>query len=137
KILVGGGTGQGTDFVVLKYTENGILESGFADNGVLLIPDGNYSAMTLLADGSFLLLKFSGSNEITINHYLSNGDLDTNFGINGSAISTFSGDAFVGVEMKIDGEDNIYFLGKKDYTANTDIILMKFHSNGYLDTTFG
>src|SRR5690554_590114 len=123
-------------FKVAKYTENGDLDTTFGDNDVLTISHG-YSAMTLLDDGSMLLLRFSGNNEISINRYLSNGVLDTNFGIDGTAISNFDGDSFAGREMKVDTDNNIYFVGTRDNAMNADIILMKFMSNGYLDISFG
>jgi uncharacterized delta-60 repeat protein len=136
-ILAAGNMGFDSNFVIAKYTENGDLDTNFGSSGVLNITDGNYSGMALLEDGSILLLKFSGSAEITVNHYLNNGDLDTSFGINGAATSTFSGDIFSGKGIKIDGEDNIYFLGTRNNNANSDIILMKFQPNGYLDSNFG
>src|SRR5690554_8228447 len=123
-------------FKVAKYTENGDLDTTFGDNGVLTISHG-YSAMTLLDDGSMLLLRFSGNNEISINRYLSNGVLDTNFGVDGTAISNFDGDSFAGREIKVDTDNNIYFVGTRDNAMNADIILMKFMSSGYLDTSFG
>ncbi len=135
-IITAGPQGQSSTFVISRYLDNGNLDNTFANNGILPIPNGNYVGMNLMEDGSFLLLKFSGSYEITINHYLSNGNLDTNFGINGAAVSTFFVDPFGGVEIKIDGENNIFFLGKRDNNANTDIILMKFNPDGYLDTNF-
>ena len=137
-IIAAGNMNLSTDyqFIVAKYTENGDLDVGFGVSGVLTIPHG-YSAMTLLDDGSMVLLRFSGNNEISINRYLSNGVLDTNFGVDGAAISNFDGDAFVGREMKVDTDNNIYFVGTRDNAMNADIILMKFNSNGYLDTSFG
>lgn len=136
-IIAAGPKGQSSIFVIAKYLDNGDLDNTFGNSGILTISNGNYSGMSLLNDGSILLLKFSGSNEITINHYLNNGVLDRNFGINGAATSSFSGDGFAGKEIKIDGEDNIYFLGTRDNAANTDIILMKFQPSGYLNTNFG
>ncbi len=137
KIIGAGIIGNNSNFIVAKYLENGDLDNDFAINGVLTITNGNYAGMALLDDGSFLLLKFSGNNEITINHYLSNGQLDAGFGTNGAAVSSFSGSGFTGREIKIDGENNIYFLGTRDNAANSDIILMRFLPDGYLDNSFG
>ncbi|MBT0607032.1 T9SS type A sorting domain-containing protein [Aequorivita echinoideorum] len=137
RIIAAGPKNQSSTFVIAKYLDSGNLDTTFADNGIKTIPDGNYVAMNLMDDGSFLLLKFSANNTITLNHYLSNGVLDLNFGNNGAAISTFSGDSFQGVEIKTDADNNIYFLGKRDNNANSDIILMKFNADGYLDNNFG
>lgn len=136
-IIAAGPKAQSSIFVIAKYLDNGDLDNTFGNSGILTIPNGNYAAMTLLDDGSMMLLKFSGSDEITINHYLSNGDLDTNFGVNGAASSNFSGGIFMSGEFKIDGENNFYLVGTRDNNANADIILMKFQPNGYLDANFG
>lgn len=137
-LIAAGNMVQGSTylFIIVKYLENGDLNTAFGDNGVLTIPH-KYAAMTFLDDESMLLLRFSGNNEITINRYLSNGVLDTNFGVDGAAISNFDGDTFVGREMKVDTDNNVYFVGTRDNAMNADIILMKFNSNGYLDTDFG
>ena len=137
QIIAAGPKGQSSIFVIAKFFDNGDLDNGFGDNGILTISNGNYSGMALLEDGSMMLLKFSGNDEITINHYTSNGELDTSFGINGAATSTFLGDVFAGKQIKVDREDNIYFLGTRDNNANSDIILMKFQPDGYLDANFG
>lgn len=136
-IIAAGPKNQSSTFVIAKYLDDGNLDTTFADSGIKTIPNGNYVGMTLLADGSFLLLKFSSNNTITINHFLNNGSLDFNFGVNGAAISSYNGESFQGVEIKTDADNNIYFLGKRDNNANADIILMKFNSDGYLDTSFG
>lgn len=136
-IIAAGDMDYDSNFVIAKYRENGDLNNDFGDSGVLIIPNGNFSAMTLLEDGSILLFKFTGSSEITIIHYLGNGILDTAFGTNGYASSNFTGDSFTGRELKIDKEDNIYFVGSRDNASNADIILMKFRPDGYLDTNFG
>ncbi|WP_271423842.1 T9SS type A sorting domain-containing protein [Aequorivita sinensis] len=136
-IIAAGPKNQSSTFVVAKYLDDGNLDTTFADNGIKTIPNGNYVGMTLLPDGSFLLLKFSNNNTITINHFLNNGSLNLNFGVDGAAISSYSGESFQGVEIKTDADNNIYFLGKRDNNDGVDIILMRFNPDGYLDTSFG
>src|SRR5690606_29847293 len=137
KIIVAGIQYQNPNyiFIIARYLPNGQLDDSFGTNGSVSIP-GSYN-MIHLADGSFLLLRFTASDEVSISHYLSDGTLDTLFGINGTAVSNFSAESFGFSETKIDGQGNIYVLGTRDNNANTDIILMKFLSDGYLDTTFG
>ena len=137
KIIVAGIQYQNPNyiFIIARYLPNGQLDDSFGTNGSVSIP-GSYNMMHL-ADGSFLLLRFTASDEVSISHYLSDGTLDTLFGVNGTAVSNFSAESFGISETKIDGQGNIYVLGTRDNNANTDIILMKFLSDGYLDTTFG
>lgn len=137
RIVAAGPVGYNSEFAIERYLTNGDLDNSFGNNGSLFIPNGNYATMTLLNDGSLLLLKFSNTNEITIDHYLSNGNLDGSFGVNGSAISSFVGEEFIGRELKVDTQNNIYFLGKRDYSQTSNVVLMKFKPDGYLDTNFG
>ncbi len=137
KIVAAGNQDQGSNtfFIVARYLDSGQLDNSFGANGIASIP-GGYSMM-LLADGSFFLMRFSANDEVSISHYLNDGTLDTLFGINGIAVSNYSGESFAIRETKIDGQGNIFVLGARDNNANSDIILMKFQPDGYLDTNFG
>jgi len=124
-----------TYFNIARYLENGQLDYSFGTDGIVSL-QGVYNMM-LLSDGSFLLLRFTASDEISISHYLNDGTLDNLFGINGIAVSNFFGESFSIRETKDDGQGNIFVLGTRDNNANADIILMKFQPDGYLDTNFG
>ncbi len=138
-ILTGGkfSVNQNQTYKIAKYNSNGELINSFGDNGVLTIPNGNFSKMLVLADNSLLFLKLTANDEIGFFHYLENGSLDTNFGINGVAISNFLGGSFTIKELKVDAENNLFVLGIRDYSYSEDIILMKFLSTGYIDVNFG
>ncbi|PHR13844.1 MAG: hypothetical protein COA40_04850 [Aequorivita sp.] len=124
-----------TYFIISRYLENGQLDYSFGTDGIVSF-QGVYNII-LLSDGSFLLLRFTASDEISISHYLNDGTLDVLFGTNGTAVSTFSGESFRIRETKVDGQENIFLLGTRDNNANADIILMKFQPSGYLDSNFG
>ncbi|QQX77723.1 MULTISPECIES: T9SS type A sorting domain-containing protein [Aequorivita] len=124
-----------TYFIIARYLENGQLDYSFGTDGIVSF-QGVYNII-LLSDGSFLLLLFTASDEISISHYLNDGTLDVLFGTNGTAVSTFSGESFRIRETKVDGQENIFLLGTRDNNANSDIILMKFQPSGYLDSNFG
>ncbi|MEH6764350.1 MAG: T9SS type A sorting domain-containing protein [Aequorivita antarctica] len=137
KIVAAGNQEQGSNtvFIVARYLDSGQLDNSFGTDGIASIL-GGYNMM-LLADGSFLLLRFTASNEVSISHYLNDGTLDNLFGVDGTAVSIFSGESFSIRETKVDGEGNIFLLGTRDNNANTDIFLMKFQPDGYLETNFG
>ena len=128
---------QSYRYKVARYDSAGILDSSFGINGVLTVPTGYGSKMVLLLDNSFLFLKFKNSAEMSFYHYLENGTLNTDFGVEGIATSAFDGGIFRLMEMKIDGEGNILVLGTRNIVLAADIILMKFQSDGYLNTSFG
>jgi uncharacterized delta-60 repeat protein len=127
--------GSNTFFIVARYLNDGQLDTTFGTDGTVAIP-GTFEMM-LLSDGSFLLVRFSASDKVSVSHYLSDGALDISFGVNGSALSTFSGETIQIREIKGDALGNIFLLGTRDNNANTDIFLMKFNPDGYLDPNFG
>jgi uncharacterized delta-60 repeat protein len=125
-------------FTVVKYNENGSIDSTFANNGVLELGNEDISNMILLNDGSLLFVQHTTSNEITLIHYFPDGTLDTSFGENGYATSAFSaGGIFQISQMKFDPSGNIYCIGARNSPDNSYVILMKFNPTGYLDTSFG
>jgi len=95
-----------TYFIIARYLENGQLDYSFGTDGIVSF-QGVYNII-LLSDGSFLLLRFTASDEISISHYLNDGTLDVLFGTNGTAVSTFSGESFRIRETKVDGQENIF-----------------------------
>lgn len=125
-------------FTVVKYNENGSIDSTFANNGILELGNEDISNMILLNDGSLLFVQHTTSNEVTLIHYLANGTLDSTFGDNGYATSAFSaGGIFQISQMKFDASGNIYCIGTRNSPENSYVLLMKFNSTGYLDTSFG
>ncbi len=137
KIVAAGSQDQGSNtvFIVARYLNSGQLDSSFGTDGTVSIP-GSYSMMHL-EDDSFLLFRFSASDEVSISHYFSDGTLNLSFGVNGTAVSNYTGESFTIRETKVDNQGNIFVLGTLDNNANTDVFLMKFLPDGYLDTNFG
>ncbi len=137
KIVAAGNQDQGSNtvFIVARYLNSGELDNSFGTNGTVSIP-GNYSMMHL-EDDSFLLFRFSASDEVSISHYLSDGTLNLLFGVNGTAVSDYTGERFTIRETKVDNQGNIFVLGTLDNNADTDVFLMKLLPDGYLDTNFG
>jgi|GEM_PF-1261570 len=138
-ILTGGkfSNSQSQTYKIAKYNANGELINSFGTNGVLTIPNGNFAKMLVLADNSLLFLKLTANDKIGFFHYFEDGTLDPNFGIDGIAISNFSGGSFTISELKIDSENNFFVSGIRANSFTADIILLKFLPTGYLDINFG
>lgn len=90
--------GQGTDFALLKYSEDGSLDNTFGSHGIVAtsVSDGidNGRALSVLPNGSILLAgetvsDLDGSRDFALLRYTSEGVLDEHFGQGGIVTSSF------------------------------------------------
>ena len=149
-------TGSNTDFLLVKYNSNGDLDTNFGpnNNGIVItdISGNNYDQsfdMKIDTQNNIYLAGHSNgqdyhnNNDIVLVKYNSNGDLDTNFGPNnnGIVITDISGNKNDYCRsISIDDSNNIYLAGysqNQDSNNHSDIVLVKYDSNGDLDTNFG
>ena len=124
-----------------NYAQNIVLDTDYGTNGFTTInsqtPDDGVKSV-LLSDGSLLIsaLKY---NETTSEHeqvvvkYKINGEVDDSFGENGIYTSYIKDDN--GVELLIDGNENVYLAGE-DYEADRNVVV-KLLPTGVIDTDFG
>ena len=81
-----------------------------------------------------------GGSFITVSRYLSNGSVDTSFGINGFTTLASLGGTYDQINaLAIDSSDRIIAVGYDTFANNQgyNIVLMRFTTGGVLDTTFG
>jgi uncharacterized delta-60 repeat protein len=147
-IVIVGETSNGTnqDALVLRYTTGGSLDNGFGSGGVFLYggPGNNMDrgfAAVIQEDGKILVVGASVVNnkdDVLVLRLNSNGTLDGTFGAAGVATYSGAGDNFDygnGIALQEDGR--IVVLGATSIGAAFDILLLRYNSNGTLDTTFG
>jgi uncharacterized delta-60 repeat protein len=164
-IYVSGWRGSVTGYisVIWKYTTDGVLDTNFATNGVVLNTGvisefGNGIALDsngniyLVGMGSDSLDPMSGDDpDMIVRKYNSQGEVDTTFGTNGivratNAASKTSGDFNdFGYVVLVDGNDNLYISGQSDTgldgvlpdgSDDLDMVIWKYDSNGNPDTSF-
>ncbi len=146
-VLIGGyvytGTGDDYDFAVARFTAEGVLDTTFGTSGVVTTPigPGNDEASALaLQDGKIVLAGFghNGTHEdFALTRYTSAGVLDTDFGSSG-VVTTAAGsgvDYGYGVALQSDGK--IVMVGDVTRGAVIDFGLVRFNSDGTVDTGFG
>ncbi len=138
KILIAAETG--TSFLVLRYLQNGILDSSFGNNGLALtyLGLGSTTAIALQKDGKMLVTGSNGSSNVLV-RYDSNGNKDSDFGMNGE-VFFFKNSKFIssfpGMVVQTDGM--ILLAGSEGIFSIADsILLVRFNSNGSFDTSFG
>lgn len=143
KIVVAGFSGEHPlliDFAVARYNADGSLDNGFDGDGMVTADFGKLDdarEVIIQSDGKILIV--GNSFEPTVNYismirYNADGTIDTNFGTGGMVISnpvTHSETAVLNADGKIivagQGSNGSYAVFK----------LVRFNSDGTLDTTFG
>lgn len=130
------------------------LDSTFNTNGYLpyLGPNSNSEgnlgsgmASAVQPDGKIVTVLYRDPNSpdlmMHVYRYLPNGMPDPSFGTNGAA-KTFCGQATVGYDVELQQDGKIVVIGESEYCVNgicgaKQFIMMRFKTNGSLDSTFG
>jgi uncharacterized delta-60 repeat protein len=156
KILVAGTTGSATgiavNFMVVKYNTNGSLDTTFDGDGKAVNPfeatDASYNIMSALEqpDGKFLITTsadlYGGNNlpnDFVARKYNANATTDVSFGVNGKVTTTFLEGFNQPRNSALQPDGKILIVGYShdlSYLQN-DSNMVRYQSNGTLDTTFG
>jgi uncharacterized delta-60 repeat protein len=141
KIIVVGGS---DDFVVVRYTTNGSLDTSFGSGGVAYTDFGGSdigNAVVIQPDGK-IVVAGNTNYDFALARYKTNGSLDTTFGSGGKVITNFgtrplgdsSQDCAYGEVLQPDGK--IIVVGSSDLDFG-GFALARYNKNGSLDSTFG
>ncbi|MEL0587155.1 MAG: tandem-95 repeat protein [Candidatus Thiodiazotropha sp. (ex. Lucinoma kazani)] len=146
KILVGGyaDIGIAKDFALTRYNTDGTLDTSFGGgDGIVTTtvgPAADYGqSVTVQADGKILVAgdTYNGSNyDFAVTRYNTDGTLDTSFGGDGIVTTDLGAghDFGFGVTTQTDGK--ILVAGYGDIGPNKDFALVRYNSDGTLDTSF-
>jgi uncharacterized delta-60 repeat protein len=148
KILVAGAMGIETDakILLLRYELNGLLDTAFGSNGVVVYDDTMplfSKGIAIQRDGKIVVLasKSEGDPEgsdILVLRYNPNGTPDTDFGSNG-VVKYDSGQVDMGRSLAIQADGKIVVAGYTSVSAWSDYraIVLRFNPTGMPDTSFG
>jgi uncharacterized delta-60 repeat protein len=121
---------------LLKYEENGVLDTSFATNGVMISTnvDDDFRRIVVLNDKS-ILIGIQNSSNYKIQKFDSQGNIDTSFGTNGLLFP--NGQNGYLTNFVVDENENI--VTYNGYLNNTISVtaIRRFLPNGVLDETFG
>jgi uncharacterized delta-60 repeat protein len=133
-----------SDFVLVRYTANGVLDSSFGMSGRVSTDfnSSNDLAAAVIQQGDKIVVAGRASNanfafDFALARYTADGVLDSSFGTNGKVTTDFSGLAD-GANSVLLREDKIVVAGYSS-GAHTydDFALARYQSNGMLDSSFG
>ncbi|MBC3806519.1 cadherin-like domain-containing protein [Undibacterium seohonense] len=141
KILVGGAAD--TDFALVRYNSSGSLDTTFDIDGKVTthLADWDFTRSIIVQiDGKILLAgqsQIGGNNVFALVRYNSNGSLDTTFDTDGK-VTVAIGDRDVAYSVTVQTDGKILLGGvSKNGNGNDNFTLVRFNSDGGLDTTFG
>ncbi len=141
KILIAGTvwTGSTSEVAFLRYNSNGTLDTSFG-GGTGRVNSGvagneNLSAMEVQTDGKFVITGSIG-NDFYIARYNSDGSKDSSFGTNGLVTTDVSSGADTARSLALQSDGRYIVAGEAFNGSSYDFAVVRYNSNGTLDTTF-
>jgi uncharacterized delta-60 repeat protein len=150
KIVVGGSNratsqSQGLyNFAVARFNAGGTLDTTFDGDGVALLDVGSDSDsihdIRIQSDGKIVALGRRAIPtlpiDIVVARFNSSGSPDTTFDSDGWVATNLGTTPVVSSEMAIQADGRIVVVGYRTLASNADFLLLRFNSNGSLDTGF-
>jgi uncharacterized delta-60 repeat protein len=135
RIVVVGGSSQ---FIIARYTTNGILDTTFDIDGKVTTSIGSSAAAQAVTVDSANKLVVAGTSSLgfTIAKYNTDGSLDTSF--SGDGKLTFGNGSISDTAFAVltDSSDNIFVGGYPLATTTPAFKIFKFNAFGVLDASF-
>jgi uncharacterized delta-60 repeat protein len=146
RLVAAGYSSNGTnnDFAVVRYNTNGTLDTSFSDDGKALTPifaasDDYAFSVAVQSDGRIVVAGFTvnASNaDLAVVRYNTDGSLDTSFDGDGKAITPVGSSADIGYSVAIQPDGRIVVVGTSRNGAVSDFAIIRYNTNGSLDTSF-
>jgi len=148
KILVAGIARIGTannNFGVMRYELNGVLDTTFGGDGIVttdIIPGADDAALSirLQSDGKIVVGGRSavsgGTYNFAVTRYLTDGTIDSTFNTDGIVTTDIAGFNDYGSSLNIQADGRIVLAGYSYNGTVTSMAVVRYTTNGYLDTSF-
>lgn len=132
KIVMVGNANQ--DFGVARYNGNGSLDTTFGTGGTVTTDFGDFdSAAAALIQPDGKIVAVGNSNVASVVRYNSDGTLDSTFGSGGKVTANVESNISV-ADAVLQADGKILVAGE---APSNDFGVIRYNSNGTLDTTFG
>lgn len=128
-------------FLVLRYNDDGSLDTSFDADGIATTSVGTYSngiAVAIQPDGKIVAAGYGMDNDFAVVRYNSDGSLDTSFSGDGMMATNVSGRDFArSVAIQSDGQIVVAGVTDSSYTGKYKFGVIRLNgSDGSLDTSF-
>ncbi|MGZ8190947.1 MAG: hypothetical protein ACXWTS_06915, partial [Methylococcaceae bacterium] len=145
KILVAGNSlvGSSYDFALVRYNSDGSLDTSFSGDGKVTTDFGSGSydvgqSLSVQANGKILVAGYSNVGndwDFALVRYNSDGSLDTSFSGDGKVTTPVSSIDY-GASVTVQADGKILVAGKSSNGSNDDFALVRYNTDGSLDTSF-
>lgn len=146
KIVVSGygSSGGPDDFAIARYNSDGSLDAEFSGDGKLLIDFGRYefgNAVVIQSNGKIVIagqsVAIGGSApNIQLVRLNSNGSLDSDFESDGKVTTDIGSAEENALSLALQSDGKIIVGGLSGSFGSTEMTLLRYNSDGSLDTTF-
>jgi uncharacterized delta-60 repeat protein len=129
----------GQNFTVASFP-HGSLDASFGTCGIVTTPVGSSYALGIQSDNKIVVAgsSYNGNNsDFSLVRYNANGSLDTSFGTGGKVTTDVGSNHDFANALGIQPDDKIVVAGSTYNGSNRDFALVRYNSDGSLDTTFG
>lgn len=142
KIVV---TGESTpsNFTVLRYNNDGSLDYSFDTDGIAVskLSSGNNipNSVAIQSDGKIVIAGNTGVTsvaDIMLARYNIDGSIDNSFGVDGFVITNIAASGDLAQSVLVQSDARILVCGSKIIGAKTEMVLVRYNSNGSLDKSF-
>lgn len=145
KIVVAGKSYNGLnyDFGIVRYNDNGSLDTTFGTNGKVITDFGNDlpKSIAIQSDGKIIVggVNFSSSTvKFALVRYTTNGSLDTTFDTDGKVTTSFSSGDCHAYSLALQSDGKIVLVGDgRNGSGALGFATIRYNTDGSLDTTFG
>lgn len=161
KIVVGGSTNNGIygrnhqfDMALARFLADGTLDTAFGNGGVVITNvfggEDRANAVSILPDGKILVGGWAATAgwptqyDFVLARYLTDGRLDSSFGVNGIRSTDFYGSWDFLQALVVQPDGKIVAAGEVKYTPMAtpynwymSVGLARYHPDGQLDVSFG
>lgn len=137
--LVVAGMSAFNDFVVVRYSSDGILDSDFGQDGVFSLagtdPSDSLGGMDVQPDGKIVLGGMKNVAMTALRLLADGSALDPDFGTAGLATASLGGDGGEGRAMVLQPDGKIVVAGRN--FTDQDVAVVRFDGEGNQETDFG
>ena len=122
----------------------GDLDSSFGNGGKVttdfLGKEDGAAAVAIQADGKIVVagaIILGSTHDFGVTRYNTDGSLDSSFGSGGKAATDFSEGSIFAADLAIQPDGKIIVVGGNSSNTIAEFILVRYNSNGSLDSSFG
>lgn len=138
--IVAAGTASGGGFAIVRYNDDGTLDTAFNGTGKFTTgaPGDSAYSVAIQTDGKILAAgtTFNGANnDFSTVRLNTNGTLDTTFNATGRVVTGFGGGDDLGASVAIQPNGRIVVAGYTNNGSNYDFGVVAYHQTGCITPT--